>query len=74
MEELPAEEWISSSWFKDDATNWEQSISMPNYNGCLSLLWARRSIENRPSAEDELLPELDPENFTLNRKRWPWPR
>jgi hypothetical protein len=47
------------------------SLTSPTYNGCLSLLWARRSIENRPSAEDELLPELDPEGFTLNRKRWP---
>jgi hypothetical protein len=44
---------------------------MPNYDGCLSLIWVRRPIENRPSAEDELLRELDPQDFTINRKRWP---
>ncbi len=44
---------------------------MPNYNACLTLLWARRDLENRPTEADELLSELDPEGFTLNRKRWP---
>ena len=71
MEEVPAEAWIKSSWLKDDAVVSEQSILMPSYEGCLSLIWIRRAIEQKPTAEDELLPELDPEGFTVNRKRWP---
>ena len=71
MEEVPADAWIKSSWLKDDAVVSEQSILMPSYEGCLSLVWVRRPIEQKPSADDELLPELDPEGFTVNRKRWP---
>jgi IrrE N-terminal-like domain len=71
MEEVPAEAWLKSSWLKEDAVVSEQSIFMPSYEGCLSLIWIRRTIEQKPTVEDELLPELDPEGFTLNRKRWP---
>jgi hypothetical protein len=71
MQEVPAEDWIKSSWLRHDAAVSEQSLHMPFYDGCLSLIWVRRSIENRPTVEDELLPELDPEGFTLQRKRWP---
>lgn len=71
MEDVPAEAWIKSSWLRNDAVVSEQSLSMPFYDGCLSLIWVRRPIEDRPTAEDELLPELDPEGFTLGRKRWP---
>lgn len=71
MEDVPAEAWIKSSWLRDDAVVSEQSLSMPFYEGCLSLIWVRRPIEEKPTAEDELLPELDPEGFTLKRKNWP---
>jgi hypothetical protein len=71
MEEVPAEAWIKSAWLKEDAVVSEQSIYMPSYEGCLSLIWIRRAIEQKPTVEDELLPELDPEGFTVNRKRWP---
>ena len=55
MEEVPAEAWIKSPWPNDDAVVSEQSISMPAYEGCLSLIWIRRAIEQKPTAEDELL-------------------
>lgn len=71
MEEVPAENWIKSSWLKDGAMVSEQSILMPSYDGCLSLIWVRRPVEHKPTAEDELLAELDPQGFTLNRKQWP---
>jgi hypothetical protein len=71
MEEVPAEAWIKSSWLKEDAVISEQTVPMPSYDGCLSLIWVRRPIENRPTAEDELLRELDPDDFTIKRKRWP---
>ncbi len=71
MQEVAAGEWVSSYWLRDDAVIWEQAVAMPNYKGCLSLLWVRREIENRPTEQDELLRELDPEDFTMRRKRWP---
>lgn len=71
MQEVAAEDWISSYWLLEDAVIWEQSIAMPNYKGCLSLLWVKREIERRPTAEDELLQELDPAEFTHRRKKWP---
>lgn len=75
MEDVPAEDWTSSSWLRTEAQLKEQSIPMPSYRGCLSLLWVNRVIEDRPSAEDELLQELDPDRFnSLNRKNWPGKR
>lgn len=71
MQEVPAEEWIASTWLRKDAVVSEQSQSMPFYNGCLSLVWVRRPVENRPTEEDELLAELDPEGFTIRRAKWP---
>lgn len=71
MEEVPAEDWIASDWLIDGATVSEQTVAMPTYGACLTLLWVRREIENKRSEDNELLPELDPEGFTLNRKRWP---
>jgi hypothetical protein len=71
MEEIPADAWIKSSWLREDAVVSEQTIPMPSYEGCLSLIWVRRPIEDRPTAEDELLGELDPDDFTIKRKRWP---
>ncbi len=71
MEEVPAEAWIKSSWLRQDAVVFEQTVPMPSYDGCLSLIWVRRPIEDRPTAEDELLRELNPDDFTIKRKRWP---
>ena len=71
MEEVPAEAWIKSSWLKENAVVSEQTVPMPSYDGCLSLIWVRRPIEDRPTAEDELLHELSPDDFTIKRKRWP---
>jgi len=71
MHEVPAEAWISDYRLPDGATIWEESRTMPFYNGCLTLLWARREIRYRDSAQDELLHELDPQEFTHERKTWP---
>lgn len=71
MEEVPAEDWISSTWLRKGAVVSEQSQAVPFYEGCLSLVWVRRPIEDRPTEEDELLPELDPEGFSIRRSKWP---
>ena len=50
----------------------EHSVSLPNYAAVLTLLWV---VKTKRSAEEEYeepyLEELDPEGFTLKRKRWP---
>ena len=71
MEEVPAEAWTQSYWLKKGAVMSEQTVPMPSYDGCLSLIWVRRPIEDRPTSEDELLRELSPEDFTIRRKHWP---
>lgn len=51
----------------------EHSIPMPNYNAVLTLLWAYKTAPAATSTEDEedLLGELDPQDFTLGRRKWP---
>jgi IrrE N-terminal-like domain len=71
MVEVPAEEWITSKWLTNDAVISEQSLLLPQYDSCLSLLWVRHEIEQRPKDEDGLLEELDPSEFTLDRRNWP---
>ncbi len=48
----------------------EQSVSMPFYDGVLTLLWIREAIEKRREDDHELLESLDPTDFGLSRKRW----
>jgi len=50
----------------------EDALFLPYYNAVLSLLWiAEMETGRAESDQDELLPELDPEEFTLGRKHWP---
>jgi Zn-dependent peptidase ImmA (M78 family) len=71
MQEIPAEAWISSFYLPEGTSIWEESRIMPFYKGCLSLLWAKREIRYRDLAEEQLLHEMDPREFTLERKIWP---
>ena len=49
----------------------EDSLLLPNYNAVLSLVWiAEMDAGGASSEDDELLSELDPQEFTLKRKRW----
>ena len=47
----------------------EHSIKLANYSAVLTFLW----VEGGPPAgkANDLLEELDPDAFTLDRKRWP---
>jgi hypothetical protein len=53
----------------------EHSVRMRTYDAVLSFLWIRRmntSASNKEREEpDTAVEELDPEEFTLRRKRWP---
>jgi len=73
-EAIPASEWIQAARLREDAEIWEQSLSLPSYESVITLLWVRDDITREESDEDSLLPELDPEEFTLRRKRWPGKR
>ena len=50
----------------------EHSLDLPNYGAVLTLLWV---VETKGAAEesygDPYLEEMDPDDFTLKRKRWP---
>jgi hypothetical protein len=67
LEPVPAGAWLFEKGLKDDARVWEHSLSLPNYDAVLSLLVMREPVEVQTPAEEE----LDPNEFTLNRKRWP---
>jgi Zn-dependent peptidase ImmA (M78 family) len=63
-------------WFKpSDAecihTLIEESLHLPKYNAVLTLLWATKMHGQLACEDEDLLPELSPEEFGLNRKRWP---
>lgn len=64
--------WLDRQAAEHVDTLLEHSISLPNYNAVLTLLWAYK-IDALPAGHDEeaLLDDLDPEDFTLNRRRWP---
>lgn len=73
-EPVPASEWVEHSRILEGAEIWEQSVRLPWYDSALTLLWVKREITKEEREEDSLLPELDPEEFTLRRKRWPGKR
>jgi Zn-dependent peptidase ImmA (M78 family) len=49
----------------------EESFHLPGYNAVLTLLWAQKMDRMPVSDDDERLGELQPEDFTLGRQRWP---
>ena len=67
LEPVPAGAWLFEKGLKDDARVWEHSVPLPSYDAVLSLLVMREPVEAEAPAEEE----LDPNEFTLNRKRWP---
>jgi hypothetical protein len=73
-EPLAAYEWVESARLLDGAQIWEQSINLPSHKSVLSLLWVKHEIMKEQDDRDSLLEELDPEDFTLRRKRWPGKR
>lgn len=64
--------WLDRQAAERVDTLLEHSIRLPNYDAVLTLLWAYK-VEPLSAGVDEetLLDDLDPENFALNRRRWP---
>jgi hypothetical protein len=69
-ETVPASAWLEGR-LPDDATVLEQTRCMPSYSGALSLLWLPKPFGSDPLQEDNVLEELNPDDFTLRRKAWP---
>ena len=67
--EVPPDSWLDREDTNRVARVLEHSIRLPNYDAVLTLLWFQLrdagDEEDPPSIED-----LDPEDFTLRRKRW----
>jgi hypothetical protein len=67
-----ADAWLDRQDAERVTTLLEHSISLPNYGAVLTLLWAYTVESVQAGAdEDALLESFDPEDFTLNRRRWP---
>lgn len=68
-ESVPASAWITGD-VPDDFRLLEETRCMPFYSGSLSLLWLHEPLP-RSTADDQLLAALNPEDFTLGRRKWP---
>lgn len=71
-EAVPADAWLNGSNLRTNAVILEESCSMPFYDAVLTLLWIKDVIETTGS--EDYLDEMDPEDFTLARRRWPGKR
>ena len=71
FEAVPAKAWLYDSNLKDNAKILEQSLYLPFYKSALSLLYVNERIERRDDFDEEHESELDPNEFTLSRRRWP---
>lgn len=70
LEPVPASAWLFEKGLGEDARIWEQSIPLAGYSAVLTILVMRDKVEAWDDAPDSL-DELDPQEFTLNRRRWP---
>lgn len=71
VQETPADAWLYDANLKQGATVWEQSVALPAYNSVLTILELRQRVEEHTDYDEAELEELDPDDFTLRRKRWP---
>jgi hypothetical protein len=70
LEPVPASAWLFEKGLKEEAKIWEHSIALPGYSAVLTILVMRDDVEFWDDAPDSL-DGLDPQEFTLNRRRWP---
>ncbi len=71
-QQVPANLWLPSYRIRSSAALWEQSMRLTNYDAVLSFLWIDKNINQDDTPE--LMEDLDPDEFTLNRKYWPGKR
>lgn len=69
---VPAAAWINDSRLEAGVKIHEDSIFQPHYNSVLTILTLNEPLGVKdPYDEDSLLEELNPTEFTLDRRRWP---
>jgi hypothetical protein len=69
LESVPAVAWLYEDAIIEGARIFEAAVAMPRYDAVVALLYARDPILR---ARDEPVDDdLDPAEFTLERKRWP---
>lgn len=69
---VPAEIWVEESYLKEGAKIYEDSVLQPHYETVLTILTIDEPLSDQDTDETrELLEELDPDEFTINRRRWP---
>ena len=66
---IAARTWLDGDFDHDDRLV-EHSRAIPSYGGVLTLLWIPEPFV-RDQQDDDSLPELDPRDFSLGRRRWP---
>ena len=62
--------WLAPSRRRNPDYIFEHSVSLPSYDSVLTLLCIEEVARSLVD-EEENLDELRPEDFTLNRRRWP---
>jgi hypothetical protein len=71
VQKIHADAWLFDSNLRKDAATWEESAALTAYNIVLTLLELRERVEERTEYDEGDPEELDPEDFTLRRRRWP---
>jgi Zn-dependent peptidase ImmA (M78 family) len=71
LEAVPAEAWLYNSNLRANAKILEQSLYLPFYKSVLSLLYLKDRVEERDDFDEERESEMDPDEFTIYRRRWP---
>lgn len=71
LEAVPAEAWLYNSNLRGNAKIFEQSLYLPFYESVLSLLYLKDRVEERDDFDEGREAEMDPEEFTIHRQRWP---
>lgn len=68
---IGADLWLDSQNVGTSAQIWVQSTAPPSYSTVLTLLWIKERVEIYAAYDEDALEELDPEQFTTNRRRGP---
>jgi hypothetical protein len=69
---VPAGVWLDDSHLRPGAMIYEDSVIQSHYNSVLTILTITDPLsEQGVDDEDSLLDELDPDEFSLTRRRWP---
>lgn len=69
---VPAEIWVEDTQLKEGSKIHEDSILQPHYESVMTILTIDEPLTDQDTDEThELLEELDPDEFTIHRRRWP---